>query len=234
MKSIKSLALGALTAATVATANPSGWVSTDVKSNYTGSGFGMSFGDFPVIQTDVGVNVGKGSIDVWTNYDSDLNKVNEHDVTFAYPVSMKDLTAKLSGIYLTFPRTTFKDAVCAEVTLSHAKLPGVSLTVDKCWSPGSGNGYSAKLAYDKSVPINEKTSLNFGIAAIANSRLYTGTTGPAVIAGSIGLSKNITKNLSVRASARYQSPIDNGKFGNTFRTRKTFGVGFNYNFGGQR
>ncbi|HVY01788.1 MAG TPA: hypothetical protein VHA12_03430 [Candidatus Nanoarchaeia archaeon] len=235
MKNIfrKATAAAALAAGAIASASPSGWISTDVKNNYTGAGFGMAFGDYAVVQTDVGVNVGKGSLDVWTNYDSNLKRINEHDLTFAYPVGVKDLTAKLSGIYLTFPGTSFKDAVCAEATLSHSKLPGVSLTLDKCWSPGSGNGYSAKIAYDKSIPLSASTSLDFGLAAIANSHLYTDATGPAVVATSIGLSKQLTKNLSIKASARYQSPVDNGKFGNTFRTRKTFGIGFNYNFGGK-
>ena len=228
------IALGAtLAAAAIANASPSGWISSDVKNNYTG-GFGFGFGDYPVLQTDVGVNVGKGSFDVWTNYDSHLKTVNEHDFTVAYPVSMRDLTAKLSGMYFTFPRTTFNDAYLGEISFSHKKVPGVSLTLDKVWGKESGNGYSTNLAYNGSKSLNSKTNLNFGLSAVANSHLYTNTTGPAVIAGKIGLSRDITKNFSVHAEARYQAPIDGGKFGNTFRTRKTIGIGFNYNFGGQK
>jgi hypothetical protein len=113
------------------------------------------------VQPSVGFTYGAYSANLWSNYDTDLEEMNETDLTLSYSRTMGNVGLSLGYIY--YGLEGLADTQELYLTLSYATLLSPSVTIYYDFDEGDGAFITASVGH--SFPLPGNTTLKLGASA---------------------------------------------------------------------
>jgi hypothetical protein len=205
-----SFARGAGEAETAGAAETSGGATVDLLSNYVWRGQTLS-GDDGVVQPSMGITFGNFGVNLWANYDVELDEHNETDLTLTYGLSREKLSVEAGFIYYALDGA--EDTQEVYLSLAYDTFLSPSVTVYYDFDEGDGAFLIASVGH--SLGLTEEASLNLGASASVNidnevmgldskgdpfTDLYNGEV-------SASISIPLGKNISIEPRIAYSFPL---------------------------
>jgi hypothetical protein len=122
---------------------------------------GQQLSDAVVIQPSVSITDGPVSFNLWANYDTDLETLNETDVTISYARSLGTVNLSAGYIYYGLEGLDDTQELYAAVGLSTILAPSLTVYYDF----DEGDGFFATLAVGHTVALPAAISLKLGATA---------------------------------------------------------------------
>lgn len=171
----------------------SGGASVDVMSNYVWRGFKLS--EDMVIQPSVGITYGSFGANLWANYDTELEELNETDIALNYTFLVEKFDFDVGYIY--YGLDSANDTQEIYVSIGYNILLSPTLTLYYDFDEGEGAFITASIGHD--IELSNGIALSLGALASynANSEYSIGDysdfhNGELSASVSIPVSKNIT------------------------------------------
>ncbi len=122
---------------------------------------GQQLSDAVVVQPSASITDGPVGVSLWSNYDTDLETLNETDVTLSYNRSVGPLSLSLGYIYYGLEGLDDTQEVYASLGASTILAPNLTVYYDF----DEGDGFFATLAVGHSLALPAGMSLKLGASA---------------------------------------------------------------------
>lgn len=204
------------------------FVDVKYKTKYIGA-TGSTCVDNPVIQTTVGVNTDRFSVDVWTNYDTRTGKVTEVDPELNVPFETDKIDGNIYVGYFTLPNTDIPESLETGVTIAPKNIPlDISLYAGQIFGEDSGHGQRFKGSVGKTIELIKGIKLSLEGNLTYRDNYFSEEKGFSHATGTASINYDLTKNIALSSSVSYQEPI--GKFKDSLENELYGDVGININF----
>ncbi|MDP3881341.1 MAG: hypothetical protein Q8Q31_00490 [Nanoarchaeota archaeon] len=182
-------------------------VGTSWHSRYMGT-YGFTLSEGPVIQSDMGFNIGKLSYNLWGNYDM-KNGLNELDNSLTLNLETENFRIRPEFYWFTFPNTELEDAYTLGVSVQTKKLPvDVTFTAVQSYGEISHEGQLFQLKLSKNFPLTDRLTLGVESRLSYNNRYFVPDSGFSVAAIGLNVGADLGRGYSLNAGVRAQKAID--------------------------
>lgn len=204
------------------------FVDVKYKTKYVGATGGVCVNN-PVIQTTIGTNTDRFSVDVWTNYDTKTKKISEVDIGLNVPFETDKINGNLYVGYFILPNTDIPESLETGVTLAPKNMPlDLSLYAGQIFGEDSGHGQRFKGSVGKTFGLGENTNLSLEGNLTYLNKYFSEKKGFSHATGTASINYNLTKNLKLSSSVSYQEPM--GNFRESLENELYGSVGINAKF----
>ncbi|MFA5355023.1 MAG: hypothetical protein WC291_12405 [Thermodesulfovibrionales bacterium] len=186
--------------------------SVDVMSNYVWRGLKLS--DSWVIQPSVGITYGSFGANIWVNYDTDIDEVNETDITLSYSRSWDKFTFGAGYIY--YALDGFDDTQEVYLSAAYDTILSPKLTLYYDFDEGDGAFIVASIGHTIDLSgMSKGAALSLGASAgfnIENSIMGVDANGEDFTNFyngelSAALTIPVTDNFSITPKLAYSFPL---------------------------
>lgn len=228
-KAIIATGLSLLPIIKPAQADTTAYLTTGFQTKSNVSGFTPA--DNPMFNYRMGINTGKFSANIFTDYDLKKESSREIDLNFNIPLfSSKHLGGDLYAGYFNFPNSELHDMQEIGLTLSSKNLPvNASVYTAKISGKGSGNGFIVKTTLGKGINFSDKIKAVLEGRLTYNDGYFTKTSGfsHGYLKGATTI--KIGQSTELDAFITYQKGLDKA-FGEAFKTHVYGGVSLKRKF----
>lgn len=201
------------------------YVHTGWHSKYLGS-YGFSITETPVVQSDVGFSVGRFNYDMWSNYNTRRQKVDEIDHTLSTSFSLSDhLNLGASVVYFNSPTSDWGDAIEVGLRLSTKNLPvDVSLFGANIFGKGITPGQALDLKVAKAFPITDRLSVGLEGNVWFNNGYWVAPneSGFSHANAKASLNVDLGKGFSTSVYGKVQKGLES--LGGVFKDNSSYGI----------
>ena len=202
-----------------------------IKNKYVGAG-GEAIVDNAVTQTTAGIDFGKFSAGLWSNYDMKRGKLNEVDVFGGIPIETKNVNLSIDAGIFAYPNSSYNEDGEVGLTLCSKDLPlDFSVYAGQAFTDGLSRsaGRIFKIGAGKTIALGDNINFTPKVSVTAQNRYFGNEIGFSHVNLEGCLSVSLGKNFGLSVHAGYQHPIDEKRFPNVENTLIT-GVGLNFNY----
>ncbi len=182
----------------------SGGASVDVMSNYVWRGFKLS--EEMVIQPSAGITYGGFGANLWANYDTELEELNETDMALNYTFLVEKFDFDVGYIY--YGLDSANDTQEIYVSIGYNILLSPTLTLYYDFDEGEGAFITASIGHDIELSNGIALSLGALVSYNANSEYSIGDYSDFHNGGlSASVSIPVSKNITVEPMIAYSFPL---------------------------